>query len=159
MNPEMREVNGVLTPFTRRRVSAYLSHGPTLWFYHVSLVPSFGTSHDFTSRSAASFVSRHPKCRDPELLVTPYRNSRLRDFRDKSLDFLSSDMPKCRILTRFNAGPTTNFPPFRFRLRDFTNPDAKLSVLQPTKPRNGQQRFDLHVDKYATCPLSTVHDL
>jgi hypothetical protein len=119
------------------------------------------TLRDFASRSAASFISRHPKCRDPELLVTPYRNSRLRDFRDKSLDFLSSDMPKCRILTCFPvlAHNETSLPFQNFRLRDFANPDAKLSVLQPTKPRNGQQRFDLHVDKYATCPLSTVHDL
>jgi hypothetical protein len=131
-------------------VSAYLSHGPTLRFYHVSLVPSFGTSH-FASRSATSFVSRHPKCRDPELLTTPYRNSRLRDFRDKSLDLLSVDMPKCQNSdTSSMRVPQRNFPPFwSFGLRDFANPDAKLSVLQPTKPRNTEFR--------CTSPITGPH--
>jgi hypothetical protein len=47
-------------------------------------------------------------------------------------------MPKCRNSdTSSTRVPQRNFPPFwSFGLRDFANPDAKLSVLQPMKPPN-----------------------
>jgi hypothetical protein len=146
----MREVNRMLTPSPRRHVSTCLSHGPTLWFCHVSLVPSFAL-HDFCSPSAASFVSRHPKCRGPELLDTPYRNSRLRTFGTK----VSTPNPWAQTLRNLRKNPELllrisemlnsdsllmrvpqqNFSPCRdFTLRDFANLDARFSVLQLVNP-------------------------
>jgi hypothetical protein len=99
---------------------------------------------DFASRSAASFVSRHPKCRDPELLATPYRNSRLRDFRDKSLDFLSSDMPKCRNSdTSSTRVPQRNFPPFSpFWSFDFAISGILMLSFRFFNPRNPEMVDD-----------------
>jgi hypothetical protein len=137
--PETREVNGVLTPFTRRHVSACLSPGPTLWFYHVSLVPSFDTSR-LRSPSAASFVSQHPKCRDPELLVTPYHNLRLRDFRDKSLDSPTVETQNAEMANSDSLlmlAPKQKFSLYRdFTFHDLANLDARFSVLQLMNPRN-----------------------
>jgi hypothetical protein len=122
-------------------VSAYLSHGPTLQFYHVSLIPRFGTSR-------LRFLKHYLLCiptpevsrsRTPHYSLSQLATSGLSG---QSLDLLFGDMPKCRNSDTSSMWvPKQNFPPFwSFGLRNFLNPDAKFLVLKPKKPRNTEFR-------------------
>jgi hypothetical protein len=148
--PETREVNGCRLLSLGDTCSPIYRTGPPCGSTMCPSSPTLAL-RDFASRSATSFVSRHLKCRDPKLLITPYRNTRLRGFRDKSLNLLSIDMLKCQNSdTSSMQVPQQNFSPFwSFELCDFTNPDAKLLVLQPTKPRNTEFR--------CTSPITGSH--
>jgi hypothetical protein len=130
----------------------------------------FGTSEFVTSRLLLPSLSTL-RLLKPELpmhrnacRVLSHDSIAFRNFGNLGNEIPNSYPPKCRNVEFRHAspiaGPTQIFSPLRdFALRDFVNLATRLSVLQLMKPRNGQQRFDLCVDKYATCPLSTVYNL
>jgi hypothetical protein len=118
---------------------------------------------------------RHFATSLPEALTPLYPNTRSVEIPNSSLPLIAtcdfgtfgtivstSYPPICqnvKILTRHQRGShdgTSHLFGVFFGLHDFANPDAELSVLRLTKPRNGQQRFDLLVNKYATYPLCAV---
>jgi hypothetical protein len=109
----MREVNGVLTPFARRRVSAYLSHGPTLGSYHVSLVPSFGTSRlRFPKRSLLYIPTPEvPRSRTPRHSLSQLATLGFSGQKSRLLILRCAEMPNFDTFP--SAGPQRNFLPFQ----------------------------------------------
>jgi hypothetical protein len=137
--PEMREVNGVLTPFTRRHVSTCLSPGPTLWFCHVSLVPSFDTSQlRFPKRCLLCIPTPEvSRSQTPRYSLSQLATSGFRDFGSPDFaTFPSECLDSPTTKTQNSDSPKwlmTSFPRTYIASRDFGNLGTKVSTSYPPK--------------------------